>query len=653
MYFLHLYLFFTAESDCNTLFFSIMKSFYATAITFLLLCAGIPATGQGIHSSAADPSPLITNAATRSDIQSAPLFKDISSSSPAERWAIAVKSISSRKHYTQDIEEIKEAKNKKKVRSMQNSEESPKSVTTSTPKLGVNFEANWMLLGTPADNTLAVSNGGYVVTANNDGIEYYNESGTFLNSVFWYDFFNDPNLTASIYDPKVIYDSGADRFILIVLHGSTASTSKVIVCFSKSNNPMNGWWSYQLTGNPLNNNCWFDYPNLGITNNEIFVTGNLFSSSSNTFNQAVVFQIQKNPGYTGSTINWQYWKNLDNTTINAFALVPASNGLQGNVGPDMYLVSTRSGGSDKMKLWHITNEMDNSPQMTYNLISTASYSPSGDAFQYGTNDRLDNGDCRIQNAFYTDGIIHFVFHTDIGEGWNGIRYNRLTVSNLNILSSSYGLQGSYDYSYPAVAPFTTSASDKSVMIAFQRSSSTSYPETRVVNCDNNFEWSSSTLVKAGETYVDVLTSTDERWGDYTGISRKHNSQTPSVWLAGSYGANVVSEATYNTWKTWVSEVHGTPATAIDETRVQSKPLVYPNPAYDLINIQFTTEQKEATSIEIIDLQGKRVKLLYQDTPKPGENNLRFNKGVLPAGTYFVIIKTASKVLKNEKLVILN
>jgi short-subunit dehydrogenase len=54
---------------------------------------------------------------------------------------------------------------------------------------------------------------------------------------FWSDFFNDPVLIATIYDPKVIYDSGADRFVLVVLHGSNAARSKVLVAFSKTNNP--------------------------------------------------------------------------------------------------------------------------------------------------------------------------------------------------------------------------------------------------------------------------------------------------------------------------------------------------------------------------------------------------------------------------------
>jgi hypothetical protein len=246
-----------------------------------------------------------------------------------------------------------------------------------------------------------------------------------------------------------------------------------------------------------------------------------------------------------------------------------------------------------------------------------------------------------------------VFNADVGSGWNGIVYNRLTISSGTNQSSTFGLPGSADYAYPAVASFSSSTTDKSVMIAFLGSSPSFYPEVRVVNCDNNMQWSGSALVKAGEAYVDFVTG-DERWGDYTGISRKHNSSSPSIWLAGCYGANIESQGFLNTWKTWVAEVSGSATVGLDDGSASSKAVsVFPNPAYDLINVYFTSHAFEKTTIEILDMSGRMVKTLYSDAPKVGENKLTFNKGVLPSGTYFVRISTPSKILQNEKLIILN
>jgi hypothetical protein len=497
---------------------------------------------------------------------------------------------------------------------------------------------------------MAISNGGFIVTANNDGIEYYNDSGNSIYTDYWSDFFNDNTLTSSIYDPKVIYDSGADRFVMVVLHGTTAATSKVLICFSKSNNPSDGWWVYQVSGNPLNNNCWFDFPNLGVSNNEIYITGNLFVTGG-SFDQAIVYQIPKANGYAGANINWQYWYNLSSTPFTAFTLVPASHGHQGNYGPGIYFVSNQSGGNNQIRLWDLSDDLSGNPTMTSYTVNTTAYSPAADASQQGTNDQLDNGDCRIQNAFYLDGTIHYVFHSDIGSGWNGIHYNRLLVSSLTNQSSTFGLQGSFDYSYPAVVPFSTSTTDKSVMIAFLASSGSTYPQVRVVNCDHNLQWSSSTQVKAGETHVDFL-SGDERWGDYTGISRKHNSANPEIWLAGSYGADVFLQQ-YNTYKTWIAEVYGTSTVQREEDLQEAQISLYPNPTYDFFQVLFTTQTPEPVTIQLLDQNGKLIRLLYQDMPKSGTNKLMFNKEALSAGTYFIQITTSTKTLKNEKVIILD
>jgi hypothetical protein len=630
-----------------------LNCFKSIALVLCFLVAGLASAQEKKASLPSGRGHIEKGAGQKSDEMSAPLFKRIIHTGSSDKWAISVKPTFNRKHYTPEIMQIKESKLQEKLASYKESEEGAKSSMATDPIVGTNFEANWSLVGTPPDNSMAISNAGMIVTANNDGIEYYNSSGSFLYFDFWSDFFGDNSLTSSIYDPKVIYDSGSDRFVLVVLHGTSASTSKVLVCFSQSNNPEDGWWTYQLTGNPLSNNCWFDFPNVGVSNNEIYVTGNLFTSGDNVFNQAVIYQIPKAPAYAGNSLNWQYWANLSATPYPAFTLVPASYGHQGNYGPGIYFVSNEPGPENRIRLWDLTDDMSGNPSLNTSTINTTAYSPSPDAQQLGSSELLSNGDCRIQSAFYLNGIVHYVFNANVGSGWNGIVYNRLTISSGTNQSSTFGLPGSADYSYPAVASFSTSTTDKSVMIAFLGSSPSFYPEVRVVNCDNNMQWSGSALVKAGETYVDFVTG-DERWGDYTGISRKHNSSSPSIWLAGCYGANIESQGFLNTWKTWVAEVSGSATVGLDDGSASSKAVsVFPNPAYDLINVYFTSHAFEKTTIEILDMSGRMVKTLYSDAPKVGENKLTFNKGVLPSGTYFVRISTPSKILQNEKLIILN
>lgn len=591
----------------------------------------------------------IENAGTRSGMMTAPLSGQNFTLSLNNKWMVSVRPTFIRKHITPEITALKESKMKQKVWIGESDESGQKNTMAATPQIGASFEANWTLVGTPPDNSMAISNSGMIVTVNNDGIEYYNNSGNFLGINTWQSFFNDPSLTSIIYDPKVIYDAVADRFVMVVLHGSTASTSKVLVCFSKSSNPTSGWWTYTLTGNPLNNNCWFDYPGLGISNNEVYVTGNLFNTGG-PFNQAVIYQISKAAGYNGGNINWQYWHNLNATPFLATTLMPASHGHSVSFGPGMYFVSSNAAGENRFRLWDLTDDMTSNPTLNvYTINSTVAYAPSADASQPGTPDLLDNGDCRILNAFYLTGIIHFVLHSDIGSGWNGIHYNRLNVSTLNNQTATYGQPGVADISYPAVASFSNSLSNHDAMIAYLRSSPNTFPEVRVINCDNNMQWSTPTVAKAGEAFVNIING-NERWGDYTGIARRHGSAAPRVWLAGCYGANIPQQSVVNTYKTWIAEVY-TSGTGIESIPDLKNISLYPNPVFDLIHILFLAEKNERVTIQLMDVSGKLVRVLYEDVPRQGENKLVFNKGALQAGTYFISIKTNTQILKHEKVVV--
>jgi hypothetical protein len=513
------------------------------------------------------------------------------------------------------------------------------------PTLGTNFAANVFAGLTPPDNSMAISNGGYIVSVVNTSLEYYDMNGNNLYSSSFTNLFNDSGLTGMLYDPAVLYDSGSDRFFMVVLCTSASATSKVVCCFSKSKNPNDGWWYYKLTGNPINNGCWFDYPKIGVSNNEVYVCGNLFLDAGN-FSQSVIYQMTKADGYNGLALHWQYWKNITNEP---FTLVPASFGQQGNYGPGIYLVSTdESGSSDKIYLFDLTDDLTGSP--TINAYSVnGSFDLAGNALQSGSSVVLNTDDTRVMSAFYLNGIVHFVFHSEKTTNFNGVNYNRLTVSPLANWNINFGADG-FDYCYPSIASFGSSASDKSVLVTFSRSGSTIFPESRVFYIDDAGNTSGSTLVKAGETYVDVYQSGGvTRWGDYTGICLKKNSSPPEVWLSGSYGAFQSSQNALNTWIgqiTW--ETTGIP---VPNTHPAEMAKVFPNPAVNMFNLEFFMEKKALVEITISDASGRMVKLLLKDMAEEGKNLFSFNKGVLANGIYFLQVKSGNKTVANEKIVI--
>lgn len=520
-----------------------------------------------------------------------------------------------------------------------------------TASVGLNFKANLFNGGAPPDNSIAIAKNGSIVSVINCNVAYFNSNGNQLWTGSFWELFNDPTLTEIIYDPVVLYDSQSDRFIMIAVHGFSSTTSKLIVSFSKTNNPLDGWWIYKLTGNPLNNSCWLDYPKLGISNDEIFITGNLFSDNSG-FSQSVIYQIGKNNGFSGTNLNWILWSNITGSPV---YLIPVTHGQQGNYGPGLYFLNQSPGRGNSVNLYEITNKIGSNPQIIRNQIFKSDYEPSGNALQLGTSVNLITADCKILNAFYLNDIIHYVFQSDYNNSnYSGINYNQLNLKTLTNLSYTYGEIG-FDCAYPSVASFSTTSTDKSVVFCYLRSGVSIYPEIRVVKFDNNQNWSNSTLVKSGVNFVDAFQfDNSTRWGDYTGITNRFNNSNPEVWVSGCYGSNQrLFNTNYNCFNNWIAQI--TDVTIGNYENVinnQHSINLFPNPVIDLFSIEFEILPSELiTKVEIFDLSGKLVKVLFAGKLKAGKNLLTFNRNAISTGTYFITIKTENRILTSKKIIV--
>jgi hypothetical protein len=272
----------------------------------------------------------------------------------------------------------------------------------------------------------------------------------------------------------------------------------------------------------------------------------------------------------------------------------------------------------------------------------------------GTDVELITGDCKILNAFYLDGIIHYVFQSDYqNSNYSGINYNRLNVSTLTNLSYSYGEIG-FDCAYPSLASFATSATDKSVIFCYLRSGTSIFPETRVVVFDNNQNWSNSVLVKNGVNYVDAFQYDNTvRWGDYTGIAFKYNPSNPEVWVSGCYGSNqTLFNTNYNCFNNWIAQITDVSLSSNDmEREINNNINLFPNPVIDLFNVEFEINQTALTKIEITDIEGKLLTTLFNGNIKSGKNLLTFNRNALSSGIYILSIKSDNASIITNKIIV--
>ncbi|MCD6010605.1 MAG: hypothetical protein K0Q79_467 [Flavipsychrobacter sp.] len=559
-----------------------------------------------------------------------------------------VKKVAEAKHPAPDQENLRQIKEAKLQRKNFKEAAPGSEAKTSfiTPEVGPNFAGNTHNGMTPLDNSVAISNSGNIVSVSNHVIACYNTSGT---NTYYRDivtFMPTSFGVSAVCDPVVVYDQRADRFVFFCQEYSTSFTlfnnNRIFICFSKGSNPASdGWWCYAFTGDPSGAGDAYDYSKLAVTDSELYISGNLFYEPANTFHRSVLFQMYKHPGYAGTTLNYLYYTNIAGSP---FTVLPVGCGQDLSYGPGAYCVATRSSSGSNIELYKTTANACCSPTLSRWTVSATAYSASGDANQLGSSCTLNTGDCRALSGFFLNNTIHFVTNCDGGSGYTSINYHRVNTSALSSTSSTFGLSG-FDYAYPAIASYASSSTDQSVMIGFSRSGSSIRPELRVVNCDNAMSWSGSTLVRSSSTSVDCGSSGSARWGDYSGMSRRHNASSNSVWMSGAFGAS-------NTWDTWIAEIH-TPGTGInDMAEAQPKAKVYPNPVYQQFAVEFSLKENiNNLSIFITDVTGRVVKELYKSKATIGDNIFSFNKANLAEGVYTLHIISDTKTIHNEKIVI--
>jgi len=568
------------------------------------------------------------------------------------------------------VKQIKAEKRLAKLEWAQTAEPTFFAPTANDPIVFRTFDGNDARDGTPTDNTIAISNDGIIISAVNSNIRYYNTNGDVIFSKSFYDFLADTNLKGKLYDPVVTYDPQSDRFIFVLLHGNHSSNSKLIICFSKTKNPADGWNKYYFPITTISSNYtfkWIDFPKVGISNDDLFISGNIFKNNEEGFSESIIMQIEKQKGYQNKSLTYRVWKDLqDADKGKPFTLYPVSWGKNGTYGPHFYFISTKNAGnSDKIFLYEITGKLGSTPVpvMKTWVLSAPKYELSADVVQKRSLPNtdpglLDVGDCRIQSAFYQisrgEGIIHYTHHTEYNQLQCAISYGRINLATLKITEKTLG-KANTDYAYPAIASSSTEGDhSRDIIMAFLAASPTMYPGVYVVGCDDNMNFSSPKIIKEGDANVNILHGEDERWGDYTGIARKHNTSAPRIWLSGAYGSSVKSgfpPVTSYIYKNYIAEVSDNAVTDVEPEIQPVNVQIFPNPVHQLCHIRFSNETADIVKIVVYNNNGQHVITLFEDYIKKGDANFSFNINALASGVYFVKVFSAEKIIANEKIVV--
>lgn len=500
------------------------------------------------------------------------------------------------------------------------------------PQMNLNFNGNLYNFRTPNDNDLAIANNGQLVSVTNSIIYFYDAPNQqFEKTTSLANFAASLGYTESKYDPKVIYDPAEDKFVMVFLNGNLDSTSRIIVAFSETNDPLGNWNLYALSGNPIDNDTWSDFPNIGLSTDELFLTFNTFTNGSvnnSGFEEACIWQINKYDGYNGDSLDTRYFSGLNDQGKAFFNITPIIGGSN-LYGPEMHFLSNRNlhSDNDTFFVFTIDNTIDNNGQISVQRVfSDQHYGEPPGALMPG-GDTLDCNDARILGGFFEDGIIQFVGNTVVGStGRPGMYHGILeglpagTPSiQLNIISDTV------DLAYPNIAYVGTGPGDQSAILVVNYSSETVFPASASFFYDGKGGYSSLSTIKEGISSVDVLTSPKERWGDYADVQPKYDE--PGIaWSATSYAR---SGAHF----TWIAQLVRPFGVDVPDHPTAVAAQVAPNPTQHQVVLSFTLARPEQVTVALYNTQGQRVALLLADHVPAGTHQFSCRIGHLPAGLY--------------------
>jgi hypothetical protein len=507
------------------------------------------------------------------------------------------------------------------------------------------FVANNMASYTPADNSMGISDGGYIVNADNLCVDFY----------------RDGPIEGKTTDPRVIYDRYANRFIVIDLLYDRDTTNYMLISFSRDENPLNGWNHYRVRTDSLDEGQWMDFPSIGMNKGELFVSGHMASDTPGLgeIRGNKLFQIQKQEGYAGASLKMKVWYDvLDAEGDYVHTLVPLSEAMmKDSYDKGIYLVSTKDldpgQSSDKLFWYHINDNFDApglamTPHMTSSLVP---YMDPQFGAQLGSNDLIDLTSSKVHSGFFLDSVLNFVYCKEFNN-YSVIVLNRLDIRTGSVLRYPWGNStGQMEYSFPSIAFSGVDSSDAdNITLGFLRTGVGIFPEIAAVHFDDGVFWNVSTVVKPGEGWVDYFPGNDpERIGDYTSMQRRYNSNPPRCWLSADYpnGANANHWGVTYRSNTYIAELgqsvqQGTPPPRV--TPIQF--VVFPNPAPGLCTIEAEDPRNLIEGCSVWDVNGR---LLARHTWPPASKQ-SLDLGELPSGIFTLEIQLNKGGIHYEKLV---
>jgi hypothetical protein len=456
-----------------------------------------------------------------------------------------------------------------------------------TPGLSTNFEGLTYTGFFPPDPVLAAGPT-EIVAVVNGGIALFSKTGTKMVERTLNDFFNGALSSGPkggfCFDPRVIRDPHSGRFFVSAADGETSTSpdSWLRIAVSKTDGPANlnvgptagdDWWGYDidadLDGGMQVNDNGADFPAIGVDENNLYVTANMFDNMG-AFMYPKVWIIPKAALLTnGALTTFEFGAPpgpaLSNptTTFTDFSIAPAINFDPGTE----HMLATNaldgSGTTGFVTFWTV-NDPTGTPTLLPVNLSVAGWNDFSlpDCMALGAAPAIDTGDTRMLGVVERNGSI-WATHTQPNAASSAVRtearWYEIDPTGPTVVQFGQVADPSRCYFYPAIQP-DAAGNVTLVMAGVDPTIFGSAFYTGRNASDATGTMQRVTALKNGlASYAIVDSSTGEnRWGDYSGISI--DPSTGEMWMVGEFAA------TQTKWSTWIGKAEaGTGATTTTTT----------------------------------------------------------------------------------------
>jgi hypothetical protein len=374
----------------------------------------------------------------------------------------------------------------------------------------------------PPDTHGAAGLSHYVEVTNGAGIGVYNKSGgAKVLGVSFASFFG--YTTTTIFDPRVVYDKKWNRFVIVAEafpEPGNPSVQNVFIAVSQTSNPTGGFFRYRF--DVPEGTDFFDYPQLGLDQDSVIITGNIFNASGTSYLRSRAFGLAKADIYNGRGTGFPYF-NLGTPGTVAPPIVEDNNA-------NAFLAAASVSAPSVVRLFRASGLGRSNASIAAPVnVAVPTFAAPPDARQPGSTDRLDTLNARFQNASTQIGNQLLNIHTIATGSFPTPKWYQINTSTNAVTTSGFVFEaGDSDDFNPAVVGssvggtstnpigrmfFTWSATDAVGSNLHQAS----VKGSGRLAADSTTTTGGSTFAQASVAY-NPSTSSVERWGDYSAVT---------------------------------------------------------------------------------------------------------------------------------------